>query len=270
MKFLAIFALLAIKIFALDIVNGDVIILKLDKSTTELSFGSKQIPLITAPNSSDKIAVLAANYRAKGDFALRIVDQSGSREQIVALKKGEYKKEVLSVAPGKVKPPKEAAARIKKELDEANAIYAITTPRYLFSTPFELPLNSKITSAFGNARTFNGELKSYHSGTDYRAAVGTAVRAANDGVVVIAKDRYYAGGSVVIDHGGGIYSQYYHLSEIKVTLGDHVRKGDEIALSGESGRVSGPHLHFGIAINGVSVNPLSFVAKFNEVVFGER
>ncbi|MFR8441736.1 MAG: M23 family metallopeptidase, partial [Campylobacter sp.] len=134
----------------------------------------------------------------------------------------------------------------------------------------ELPLNSKITSAFGNARTFNGELKSYHSGTDYRAAVGTGVRAANDGVVVIAKDRYYAGGSVVIDHGGGIYSQYYHLSEIKVALGDHVHKGDEIALSGESGRVSGPHLHFGIAINGVSVNPLSFVAKFNEVVFGER
>ena len=270
MKFLAIFALLTIKIFALDIVNGDVIILKLDKSTTELSFGSKQIPLIMAPNSNDKIAVLAANYRAKGDFALRIVDQSGSREQIVALKKGEYKKEALSVAPGKVKPPKEAAARIKKELDEANAIYAITTPRYLFSAPFELPLNSKITSAFGNARTFNGELKSYHSGTDYRAAVGTVVRAANDGVVVIAKDRYYAGGSVVIDHGGGIYSQYYHLSEIIVTLGDHVHKGDEIALSGESGRVSGPHLHFGIAINGVSVNPLSFVAKFNEVVFDER
>ena len=74
----------------------------------------------------------------------------------------------------------------------------------------------------------------------------------------------------MIDHGGGIYSQYYHLSEIKVALGDHVHKGDEIALSGESGRVSGPHLHFGIAINGVSVNPLSFVAKFNEVVFGER
>ena len=143
MKFLAIFALLTIKIFALDIVNGDVVILKLDKSTTELSFGSKKIPLITAPNSSDKIAVLAANYRAKGDFTLRIVDQSGSHEQIVALKKGEYKKEALSVAPGKVKPPKEAAARIKKELDEANAIYAITTPRYLFSTPFELPLNSK-------------------------------------------------------------------------------------------------------------------------------
>ena len=103
MKILAIFALFAIKIFALDIVNGDVIILKLDKSTSELSFGSKQIPLITAPNSNDKIAVLAASYRAKGDFALRIVDQSGSREQIVALKKGEYKKEALIVPPGKTK-----------------------------------------------------------------------------------------------------------------------------------------------------------------------
>ena len=270
MKILAVFALLAIRIFALDIVNGDVVVLKLDKSTSELSFGSKQIPLITAPNSGDKIAVLAANYRAKGDFALRIVDQSGSREQIVALKKGEYKKETLSVAPGKIKPPKEALARIKKELDEANAVYAKTTPRYLFARPFAQPSDSKITSAFGNARTFNGEVKSYHSGVDYRAAVGTSVHAVNDGVVVIAKDRYYAGGSVVIDHGGGIYSQYYHLGEIKVSLGDRVGRGDLIALSGESGRVSGPHLHFGIAINGVSVNPLSFIAKFNETVFGER
>ena len=99
MKILAIFALFAIKIFALDIVNGDVIILKLDKSTSELSFGSKQISLITAPNSNDKIAVLAANYRAKGDFALRIVDQSRSREQTVALQKGEYKKDALIVRP---------------------------------------------------------------------------------------------------------------------------------------------------------------------------
>ena len=90
--------------------------------------------------------------------------------------------------------------------------------------------------------------------------------AANDGVVAIAKDRYYAGGSVVIDHGEGIYTQYYHLSALNVKVGQSVKKGDIIALSGASGRVSGPHLHFGVIAGGVQVNPLNFVKKINEIL----
>ena len=176
---------------------------------------------------------------------------------------GVYPKEILKVAKNKVTPPKEVLARIQKELDEANAVYATYTDEALFDGKFILPLDSVITSKFGTARIFNNTLASYHSGTDFRAAVGTPIIAANDGIVRIAKDRYYAGGSVVIDHGYKIFSQYYHLSELKVKVGQRVKKGQIIALSGDSGRVTGAHLHFGIFAGGTQVDPLDFIKKFN-------
>ena len=155
--------------------------------------------------------------------------------------------------------------RIKLERDEANAVYATASSGLKFSSPFALPIKSVVTSPFGTARVFNGTLKSYHGGADFRAAVGTPVVAANDGVVVIAKDRYYAGGSVVIDHGEGIYTQYYHLSRIDARVNQTVKKGEIIGLSGQSGRVNGPHLHFGVIANGAQINPLDFVEKINSV-----
>ena len=176
---------------------------------------------------------------------------------------GVYQKELLQVAQSKVNPPKEVLARIQQELQEARKAYASYTNKALFDGKFILPINSAITSKFGTARVFNGTLMSYHSGTDFRAAVGTPVLAANDGIVRIAKDRYYAGGSVVIDHGYKIFSQYYHLSELKVKVGQKVKKGDVIALSGDSGRVTGAHLHFGIIAGGTQVDPLDFIEKFN-------
>ena len=149
---------------------------------------------------------------------------------------------------------------------DLSKIYATATPNLKFDSKFIPPMSSVITSPFGSARVFNGTLKSYHSGTDFRAATGSVVIASNDGIVVIAKDRYYAGGSVIIDHGEGIYTQYYHLSAIKVKVGQSVKKGEIIGLSGASGRVSGPHLHFGVIVHGVQVNPLNFIKKINEVL----
>ncbi|MBQ9876492.1 MAG: M23 family metallopeptidase [Campylobacter sp.] len=271
MKNLVILALFLVNLFSHEIINGDVLILKFDKKSVKSAFlDKKKINLILNPqNDSEFIAILPANYCQKDDLNLKITMIWGEENEVVHLKQGEYKKEVLSVEPAKVNPPKSVQSRIKKEYDEAVAIYAKTTPKYLFNEPFIVPLDSKITSNFGNGRIFNGSVKSYHSGTDFRAAVGTEIIAANDGVVKIAKDRYYAGGSVIIDHGGGIYSQYYHLDKILVKVGDSVKRGDLIGLSGATGRVSGPHLHFGIAINGTSVNPINFVEKINRAIFEE-
>ena len=107
------------------------------------------------------------------------------------------------------------------------------------------------------------ELKSFHGGVDYRAAIGVPVKVTNDGVVRLAKDRYYAGGSIIVDHGGGVYSTYFHLENINVSVGESVKKGQIIASSGASGRVTGPHLHFGIMLLGSAVNPLDFIEKAN-------
>lgn len=100
---------------------------------------------------------------------------------------------------------------------------------------------------------------------DYRAAIGTPVVVSNDGVVVLAKGRYYAGGSIIVDHGGEIYSTYFHLKDIKVKVGDRVKRGKIIASSGASGRVTGPHLHFGIVVLGSAIDPLDFIEKINSI-----
>ena len=253
---------------AQTIVNGDVEIVRVEaKFAGNLSIDGKKKRWLSVPGDENlKFAIVAASYRQKGEIKLINGLKSGDETIVFKIVEGEYKKEKITVEGSKVTPPKDVLKRIEEEREEANKIYATANAGLKFNSKFILPMSSMVTSPFGTARVFNGTLKSYHGGTDFRAAVGTSVVAANDGVVVIAKDRYYAGGSVVIDHGEGIYTQYYHLSALNVKVGQNVKKGDTIALSGASGRVSGPHLHFGVIAGGVQVNPINFVKKINEIL----
>nr|WP_314747590.1 M23 family metallopeptidase [uncultured Campylobacter sp.] len=250
------------------IVNGDVEIVQVEAKFAEnLSIDGKKKRWLSVPRDENlKFALVAASYRQKGEIKLVNGLKSGDETIVFKIVEGEYKKEKITVEGSKVTPPKDVLKRIEEEREEANKIYATANVGLKFNSKFILPMSSAVTSPFGTARVFNGTLKSYHGGTDFRAAVGTSVIAANDGVVVIAKDRYYAGGSVVIDHGEGIYTQYYHLSALNVKVGQSVKKGDIIALSGASGRVSGPHLHFGVIVGGVQVNPINFIKKINEIL----
>ncbi|WP_299549915.1 M23 family metallopeptidase [uncultured Helicobacter sp.] len=239
--------------------NGKTIILSTTmRDPNPIVINKKTYFWIPHPNDSTrKIAILAIPYYSKPSV---VVLQSGAKVEVV---QGNYKKEKIQVSQGKAKPNLKNQERIKKEHDEANAIYSNYSQKRLWDSSFMLPMQSKITSAYGSARVFNGEIKSYHSGTDFRAAIGTEIFASNRGKVVIAKDRFLAGGSVVLDHGEGVFSMYYHCSAIKVKVGDLVEKGDLIALSGATGRVSGPHLHFGILVRGAQVDPLDFIAQVN-------
>jgi murein DD-endopeptidase MepM/ murein hydrolase activator NlpD len=190
--------------------------------------------------------------------------KSNSKEIFFEVIDGDYKKETLSVDGSKVKLSKKDKQRTRKEYAEAMKIYNTVTEEKFTDSDFIMPIDSKITSDFGNARVFNGSLKSYHSGTDFRAKVGTPIKSANDGVVVLASDRFYAGGSIIIDHGHGIYSCYYHMSRFDVKEGQKVDKGQIIGLSGKSGRVTGPHLHFSLRVGGVQVDPLQFINLANK------
>jgi len=177
---------------------------------------------------------------------------------------GGYKKETLKVDGSKVKLSKKDKKRASKEYAEAIKIYNKITDKNYVSSAYIMPMNSKITSEFGNARVFNGSLKSYHSGTDFRAKVGTPIKSVNDGKVVLVKDRFYSGGSVIVDHGEGVYTCYYHMSKFDVKKGDMVKKGQQLGLSGVSGRVTGPHLHFSARVSGVQVDPLQFINLVNK------
>ena len=269
MKFLACVSLFVLVIAqAASIGNGQIYILNLPQEKAKnLSQDGKKLRWIDNPNQKGyKFAIISAKYAQEG----KIIVHNGDEKIVLDIEKQPYKKEQISVDKSKVNPPKNVLERIKREKDEANKIYATFTPEFFISKPFITPLKSKITSPYGGARMFNGTLKSFHGGTDFRAAVGVKIPASNDGIVRIAKDRYYAGGSVVIDHGNGIYTQYYHLSKILVKNGDKVKRGEIVGLSGASGRVSGPHLHFGIFANGAQVDPMHFISYFNQKIFNAK
>ena len=177
---------------------------------------------------------------------------------------GKYKKERIHVQKSKVKLSPNDKKRAAIEYEEAMSIYNTINEENYITSEFIMPLNSKITSEFGKARVYNDTLNGYHSGTDFRAKVGTPLISSNDGVVVLVKDRFYSGGSVIIDHGYGVYLQYYHMSKFNVEVGQRVKKGQVIGLSGVTGRVTGPHLHFSARVGGIQVDPLQVIKLLNE------
>lgn len=178
---------------------------------------------------------------------------------------GGYKKERLRVDPAKVKLSQEDKKRAEKEYFEAKKIYKEISPNYRAVHGVQEPLISMVTSGFGNERLFNGVRKSYHSGIDYRAQTGTAVKAFGWGRVAMVSDRFYGGLMIALDHGHGIYSVYAHLSQSKVKVGDHVKVGDIIALSGATGRITGPHLHFSTKVHGITVSPVQLMQLLKRI-----
>lgn len=252
-------------LFAQDATNGTTIILTFNKQETiALKKGETKIPLLTHPtNPLQTIAFIAIPYSQKTPIELLHVTPQGREKLYLNIIEGAYDKEVLSVEPSKVSPPKEALLRIKEEREEALAIYNRFTQKRYWDTPFAVPIENVITSTYGNARLFNETLQSYHTGVDFRASIGTPIFASNDGVIVLSKDRYYAGNSIIIDHGEGVYSVYYHLDRLILQKGNFVKKGDVIGLSGSTGRVTGPHLHFGFMVQGIPTDPLDFIEKIN-------
>src|SRR5205085_8318923 len=125
---------------------------------------------------------------------------------------------------------------------------------------FQPPVKAEISDVFGVQRVFNGTVQSTHQGLDFRVPSGTPVMAVNSGTVILAEPLYFEGNCVMIDHGQGLITIYMHLSEIRVKSGDRVKKGELIALSGGTGRATGPHLHLAVRWQGVYLNPAGLLA----------
>lgn len=180
-----------------------------------------------------------------------------------------YPREVLAVAPRFAKLDSAAAARVRRENARSRQISLVSRdhPR-VWQGPFQLPRASRITSAFGAARVYNGEVRSRHLGTDFAGAVGTPVLAAGRGVVAMVVDFYLAGRAVYIDHGQGLVTAYFHLSRAEVTEGDTVTTGQPIGAVGQSGRVTGPHLHWVARFGTIAVDPVSLLALEKGVAAG--
>jgi murein DD-endopeptidase MepM/ murein hydrolase activator NlpD len=166
----------------------------------------------------------------------------------------------LTVDPNFVTPPPSVAERIAREARLLEATWTTVTPERLWSDRFVRPVAEPANSAFGSRSIFNGQRRNAHGGADFLSPAGTPIHAPNAGVVVIARDLYYSGNTVVIDHGLGLYSMFAHLSAFEVREGERVAVGQTIGRVGATGRVTGPHLHWAIRANGARVDPLSLLA----------
>jgi len=165
----------------------------------------------------------------------------------------------LTVAPRYVEPPPDVVERITREAQQQTEIFASDTPDRFWRGGWNRPVPGEATSAFGSRSVFNGQPRRPHSGADFRAATGTPVKAPNGGLVVMTGDTYFSGGSVILDHGWGLYSYFAHLSKILVQEGDRVDAGQGVGHAGATGRVTGPHLHWTLRLSGARVDPLSLV-----------
>ena len=196
------------------------------------------------------------------DVAIQIMSPTGTTAECVytlSVQPKEYRTRQLTVAPRYVEPPPEVSERIAREAQQQTAIFATNTEDRLWRGLWGLPVPGQATSAFGSRSVFNGQARSPHSGADFRAALGTSVTAPNAGRVVFTGDTYFSGGSVIIDHGWGLYSYFAHLSKILVEEGDLLEPGQLVGHAGSTGRVTGPHLHWTVRMNGARVDPLSLI-----------
>lgn len=181
---------------------------------------------------------------------------------LVTVRAGKFPTERLTVEKQFVQPDPEQQKRAEEDQKKMRAIYDAVTPERLWDGKFRMPLKDvTIGGNFGRRRILNGESRSPHAGVDFPALAGTPAFASQSGKVALAEELFYSGNTVVIDHGYGIYTLYAHLSEIGVHAGQNVEAGAEIGKVGATGRVTGPHLHWGLTIQHARVNAVKIVER---------
>jgi murein DD-endopeptidase MepM/ murein hydrolase activator NlpD len=209
----------------------------------------RKVQFFAGRGGHDWFALAGVDVEAPtGSSVLRVVIGSGKdsidRSRTVEIHPAHYRTGTLTVPPKFVEPGPVALKQIEADGKLKAKVFAASAPEPLWSGNFRAPVNAPPTDSFGTRRVFNGKLASIHKGMDFRAAIGTPVRAGNSGVVVLARPLYYEGNCVVIDHGLGLWTISMHLSRIDVKEGQHVASGELLGLSGATGRVTGPHLHW--------------------------
>ncbi|MDA8079447.1 MAG: M23 family metallopeptidase [Nitrospiraceae bacterium] len=180
------------------------------------------------------------------------------RKVLLAVRPTAFPSLHLTLPEEKVSPGEEDMKRIEKEAEKVRLVMETVSER-MWEGDFVRPVAGAVATSFGVRRIINNHRESIHRGVDLRGAAGERIRAANRGRVVLAEDLFFGGNTLILDHGQGIYTIYMHLSAFSANPGDVTEKGAVIGSVGSTGRSSGPHLHFGARVLGVSTNPVSLL-----------
>ncbi|RUM87029.1 MAG: M23 family peptidase [Thermodesulfatator sp.] len=229
-----------------------------------VSFGSRNLVLKRLTDNT-YMGLIGAGLKEKpGSKTLQVkVIQKGKHAKIVkipvVIKGKKYPEEHLRVSRKMVEFPPDILKRVLADQKAVKNACSQVTKRIYWDLPFIWPVRSKLLSPFGLRRFFNEQPRSPHSGVDLRAKTGTPIKAPNNARVALVRNCYLSGNTVVLDHGGGLYTLYAHLSRVDIKNGQEVQKGQVIGLAGATGRATGPHLHWGVSLFGTRVDPAQFM-----------
>jgi murein DD-endopeptidase MepM/ murein hydrolase activator NlpD len=226
--------------------------------------GVREIPMEPAEGGRIHRALLGIDFESKaGTREIQVSSSAPDGERTFTksffVTSGKFPTQTLKVAPAYVEPPKEELERIARDREKVKAVYDAPDSSRRFVSAFRRPVVSSSTGSFGVRRVFNGKPRSPHDGVDLAAPQGEPVVAAAPAVVALAEDLYFSGGTVILDHGSGLFTFYFHLSAIDVRPGDMVAGGQRIGAVGATGRATGPHLHWGARLHRARVNPLDLL-----------
>ena len=194
-----------------------------------------------------RVTVEAGAARAQAHYDLVIIPRT-------------FRTRRLTVNEAFVTPPASEQPRIDREAALLAGVWQAPAAERLWSEPFVRPVPQEANSAFGTRSVFNGKPRNAHGGADFLSPAGTPIHAPNSGRVVVARNLYFSGNTVIVDHGLGLFSMLAHLSAIEVHEGDAVIAGQLLGLVGATGRVTGPHLHWAVRAGGARIDPLSLLA----------
>ncbi len=228
-------------------------------------FLGQEFPMASARGKGTFQGLLGIDMNASPGVHRLVVIARGTDQGIiekvsqVRVEKANFGTQRLTLPRALVELDEKTLERVMKENIRMRALLKNYRGERLWNGAFIRPVAGEVTTAFGLRRILNDQPRSPHTGVDLRAPEGTPVRACNSGVAVLFDELFFSGKSVVLDHGWGVYSMYFHLSKALVQEGDSVTKGEIIGLAGSTGRATGPHLHWGIRLNGARVDPLSII-----------
>lgn len=255
---------------AVEVLQGELVEVRVsgdDLAAVEGRLGKERIHF-HADEAREFTAIVGADVEAKpgpAKLLLKLTGRDGAlgqREIPFKIMAKAFRKESFKVAPGFDHMSPEALEDIRREREAFARAFASSAPERLWTAPFIRPVPHEASaSSFGARRIINGIPRAPHGGTDLSSPAGTEVIATNHGRVVLVGNFFFAGGSVVLDHGGGLFTMYFHLSEFRVEQGALINKGDVVALSGATGRVTGAHLHWGARLANARVDPLELLTK---------
>ncbi len=252
-----------------EIGQGGIGLLKVRNNSTdtlEILWNKRNISLIPSVDNNTHFAFIGVDLTLKpGRYKLKKTDGVYTETKIISVYKKDYGIRRLKIPKSMEALDKKILDRVRNESRRIQRLFFESDKKPLWKGAWIRPVNGPVVSPFGRRSIINGIERSPHSGVDLKAFKGEPVKATNNGVVVLVEECFFSGLSVIIEHGGGIQSMYFHLSKALIDRGQTVKKGEIIGLSGSSGRVTGPHLHFGIRLDRARVNPIQLIDLSREI-----